>query len=273
MLFSGCWAVSVEPPVWVWKRSSFDGLGLGAEPLGHDPVPHAAGGPELGHLLEDVVVAVPEERQPGREVVHVEAGVDGRLHVGDGVGEREGDLLHRRRAGLADVVAGDRDGVPARDALAAVGEDVGDDPHRGPRRVHVGPAGDVLLEQVVLDRAAADVGRRHPLLLGHQLVEQQQDGRRRVDGHRRRDLVEREAGQQQPHVLERVDGHADLAHLALRRGDGRSRSPSGSAGRTRTTGRSGRRPSRNLKRWLVASAVPKPAYWRIVHSRPRYMVG
>ena len=24
MLFSGCWAVSVEPPVWVWNRSSND---------------------------------------------------------------------------------------------------------------------------------------------------------------------------------------------------------------------------------------------------------
>ena len=24
MLFSGCWAVRVEPPVWVWKRSSVD---------------------------------------------------------------------------------------------------------------------------------------------------------------------------------------------------------------------------------------------------------
>ena len=24
MLFSGCWAVSVDPPVWVWNRSSFD---------------------------------------------------------------------------------------------------------------------------------------------------------------------------------------------------------------------------------------------------------
>ena len=24
MLFSGCCAVSVEPPVWVWNRSSFD---------------------------------------------------------------------------------------------------------------------------------------------------------------------------------------------------------------------------------------------------------
>ena len=30
---------------------------------------------------------------------------------------------------------------------------------------------------------------------------------------------------------------------------------------------------RNLKRSLVASAVPKPAYWRIVQSLPRYIVG
>ena len=28
-----------------------------------------------------------------------------------------------------------------------------------------------------------------------------------------------------------------------------------------------------MKRWFVDSAVPNPAYWRIVHSRPRYIVG
>ena len=32
-------------------------------------------------------------------------------------------------------------------------------------------------------------------------------------------------------------------------------------------------PSRNLNRSLVDSAVPNPAYWRMVHSRPRYMSG
>ena len=30
-------------------------------------------------------------------------------------------------------------------------------------------------------------------------------------------------------------------------------------------------PSRNLNRSLVDSAVPNPAYWRMVHRRPRYM--
>ena len=55
----------------------------------------------------------------------------------------------------------------------------------------------------------------HPLLLGHQLVEEQQDGRGGVDRHRRGDLVEGQTAQQDPHVVDGVDGHADLAHLAL----------------------------------------------------------
>ena len=33
------------------------------------------------------------------------------------------------------------------------------------------------------------------------------------------------------------------------------------------------RSSRKRYRWLVALAVPKPAIWRRVHNRPRYMVG
>ena len=31
--------------------------------------------------------------------------------------------------------------------------------------------------------------------------------------------------------------------------------------------------SRYLKRAFVSSAVPKPAYWRMVQTRPRYMSG
>src|SRR5829696_5312147 len=79
MLFSGCCAVSVEPPVWVWNRSSLEASFL------------APSRPELGDLLEHVVVGVPEERQPRRELVDVETGVDGGLYVGDAVGDGEGD--------------------------------------------------------------------------------------------------------------------------------------------------------------------------------------
>ena len=87
MLFSGCWAVSVEPPVWVWKRSSLLTSFLAPKRSVMMRVPDATRGAELGDLLEEVVVGVPEEAEPGCEVVDVEAGVDRGLDVGDAVGD------------------------------------------------------------------------------------------------------------------------------------------------------------------------------------------
>jgi len=45
--------------------------------------------------------------------------LDRGVYVGEAVGEREGELLGRVRAGLADVVAGDRDRVPERQLARA----------------------------------------------------------------------------------------------------------------------------------------------------------
>ena len=126
----------------------------GAEPVAHQRRPQSPRGAELRHLLEEVVVRVEEEGEARAELVRREARVDRRCAVGDPVRERERELLDRGRAGLADVVAGDRDRVPARDPLRAVGEEVRRQPHRRPRREDVVPARDVLLEDVVLDGAA-----------------------------------------------------------------------------------------------------------------------
>ena len=71
-------------------------------------------GAVLRDLLEEVEVRVEEEGQARREVVDVEAALDAGLDVREPVGERERQLLGRGRAGLADVVAGDRDRVPLR---------------------------------------------------------------------------------------------------------------------------------------------------------------
>ena len=81
------------------------------------------------------------------------------------------------------------------------------------RRVDVGAARDVLLEDVVLDRARQR-RERHALPPRHGDVERQQDDRRRVDRHRRRDAVERDAVEQRRHVLDRVDRDADAADFA-----------------------------------------------------------
>ena len=196
---------------------------LRAEALAHDALPHAPRGAELRDLLDEVVVHVEEERELRAERVDVEARVDRGLHVRDAVGERERQLLRCVRARLADVIAADGDRVPAGHLAGAPREHVGDEPDRGPRRVDVRPARDVLLEDVVLHRAAKRAAR-HALLLGDGDVEAEEDGRRRVDRHRRRDLAERQALQQRAHVLDRVDGDADAADLAAcARGSSESR--------------------------------------------------
>ena len=70
-----------------------------AETVGHDPVPHASSGAELRDLLEEVVVAVPEEREPRRERVDIEPGaLTGTKPKG---GRLEWEVLGRRdRAAL-----------------------------------------------------------------------------------------------------------------------------------------------------------------------------
>ena len=151
----------------------------------------------------------------GAKLVDVHAGVHAPLHVLDAVAQRERELLRRRRAGLADVVAGDRDRVPLRHLLGAVADHVDDDPHARPRRVDVLLLGDELLEDVRLHRAR-QLRLRHALLLADQDVERDEHRRRRVDRHRGGDAVERDAVEQRLHVGERRDGDAALAHLAER---------------------------------------------------------
>ncbi len=158
-------------------------------------------------------MGIEEKRQPRGEVVDRQAMRQGGLDVGQTVRESEGDLLHRGRAGLAHVIAGDRDGVPARHPLGAEGDDVGDQPERVARWVDVGAAGGVLLQDVVLDRAP-DLLPGDALLLGDHQIERQQDGGGRVDGHRGGDPVQRDALEQPPHVLDGVDRHPHPPDLA-----------------------------------------------------------
>ena len=188
---------------------------LRAELVAHQPGPHPPGRPELRDLLEQLAPGGKEERETAGELVDVETPGERRTHVIDAVGQGERDLLHGRRAGLRHVVPGNRDGVPLRYLGAAVGKSIGDQAQRRLGREDVRPSGDVLLEHVVLDRAA-ELVTRYPVLFGHELVQQQQDGRRGVDRHAGGDLVERDAVEEPAHVLDRVDRHADLADLAVR---------------------------------------------------------
>ncbi len=77
--------------------------------IGHDPVPQSPRGAELGDLHEQVHADAPEEAQPSRELVDRQALLHRRADIFHAVGERVGELLHRRRPGLVHVIAADRD--------------------------------------------------------------------------------------------------------------------------------------------------------------------
>ena len=158
MLLSGCWAVSETPAVCVWKRISHERSLLAPKRLAQLARPDAPRGAVLGDLLEEVDLGVEEERQARRELVDVEAALDRLLDVGEAVLERERELLLGGGAGLADVVAGDRDRVPARHVVGAPLDHVAAQAHRGVDREAPLLLRDVLLEDVRLDRARQALG-------------------------------------------------------------------------------------------------------------------
>ena len=211
LLNTSC-AASDQPEVCEWARSDERARVLRVELL-HELGPKETRGAKLRHLHEEVHADRPEERQPRRKPVDIESGFDAGADIFDAVGERVGELQVLRRAGLLHVIAGDRDRVELRHLLRRVGEDVGDDAEAGCGRIDVGVAHHEFFEDVVLDRAAKFF-RRHALFLGGDDVERHDRQHRAVHGHRHGHLVERDAGEQRPHVVDRVDrdtGHADVA--------------------------------------------------------------
>ena len=209
MLLSGCWAVSVTPAVW------HPGPRLpGLVALAHVTRPDAPRRPQLRDLFEEVVVNVPEEGKARGERIDVEPPGDAPLHVREAVGEGERQLLGRRGARFADVIARDRDRIPQRRMLRAPLEHVDDDLERRLDRIHPRVLGHVLLENVVLHRAA-ELRDRDALLFGGGDVETEQNGGRAIDRHGRRDLIERDPGEQGLHVGQRRDRHAALADFPL----------------------------------------------------------
>ncbi len=183
----------------------------------HQARPQPAGGAQLRDLLEEVGVAVEEEREARQERVGIDAAADQLGHVGDAVGDGERQLLRGRGAGLADVVAGDRHRVPARHVGRAELDQVADQPHAGPLGDDPLPLGDVLLEDVGLERAG-EVLAVEAALLGGGHEQRQRDGRGARDGHRDRDGVEVDAVVEAPEVVGGGGGHALAADLAGRHG-------------------------------------------------------
>jgi hypothetical protein len=134
-------------------------------------------------------------------------------HVFKPVGQSEGKLLDRGRPCLLHVIPRDRDRVEFRHVPGGVFDDIGDDPHRRPGRVNIGVADHELFENIVLYRAR-ELLLRHTLLLGGDDVtgENRQDGA--VHRHRHAHPVQRDAVEEDLHVLDRVDRDTGLPDIA-----------------------------------------------------------
>ena len=211
LLKTSC-AVSDQPEVWQCVRSDSERSSLRIELL-HQLRPQHARGAQLRDLHEKIHADAEEERQPRREAVDREVCRDPGADIFDAVGKRIGEFEVGRRSGLLHVIAGDRNRIELRHMRRGVGKNIGDDAQRRLRRIDIGVAHHELFEDVVLDRAG-EFFRRHALLLGGDDIERKHRQHGAVHGHRHRHLIERNAGEQRAHVVDRVDGdarHADVA--------------------------------------------------------------
>ena len=179
----------------------------------HQLRPDHAGGTQLGDLHEVIHADRPEKRYARCELVDGEPRLDAGAYIFDAVGERIGELEVLRRAGFLHVIAGHRNRIELWHLRGGVGEDVGDDANARAGRIDISVAHHEFFEDVVLDRAR-QFGVRHALFLGRDDVKREHRQHRAVHGHRHAHLVERNAGEQRAHVVDRVDGHARHADVA-----------------------------------------------------------
>ena len=198
------------------------GLAMGAQHLGafrlcaeigHDASPELTGGTQLGGLHEEIHADAEKERQPAGEFVDREPLALRRPDIFHPVGQRIGQFLRQRRAGLLHVVAGNRNRIEFRHFLRCVFDDVGNDPHRRFGRIDIGVADHELLQNVVLNGAGEPRPVDTLLLTGNDEHGQHRQ-HRAVHRHRHAHLAERDAVKEDFHVLDTVDRHAGLADIA-----------------------------------------------------------
>jgi len=166
--------------------------------------------PQFGDLFEEINVGIEEERKARGEFIHIQPlAADHVLHVFHPVPKRKGQLLHRRRPRLPDMVPADADGVPPGYVLRPEFHRVADQLHRGIGRTHQGLLGNEFLQHVVLDRPP-NLRQGNPLELSRRAVHRPQGRRRRIDRHGRRHPVHGDPIHQLHEIFQGIDGDAAL---------------------------------------------------------------
>ncbi len=214
MLLYGSCSVSDTPDVWQCVRSIIE-PGFCAPNSVMMRAHEQARGAQLRDLHEEVHADREEEREAARRTRRCRGRASSAARAYSRPSASvNAELLHRGRAGFLHVVAGDRDRVELRHVLRRVLDDVGDDPHARLGRVDVGVADHELFEDVVLDGPAELRPASTPCSSAGDDVAGEHRQHRAVHRHRHGHLVERDAVEEDLHVLDRVDRDAGLADVA-----------------------------------------------------------
>ena len=175
--------------------------------------PQHTGGTHLGNLHEMVHAHAPEETKTRSEVVHTHAGIDTSTQVLQTVGQGVGQLDVGGGTCLLHVVAGDGDAVEFGHVFGGVFEDVGNNLHRGQRRIDIGVAHHKLLQDIILD-GTLQLFLRHSLLFGGNDIESQNGQHGTIHGHRHGHLAQVDLVEENLHVEDAVHSHTGFSHVA-----------------------------------------------------------
>ena len=193
-------------------RAEHEAFGIGrAKPL-HDAAPEQTSRAHLRDLKVEVHAHRPKERQARGKVVDIQPLGDGCFHVFRAICEGESHFQGLVSACLLHVITRDGDRVKTRHVRGRMRDDVADDAHAGLGRVNVGVAHHELFQNVILNRPRQLI-LWDALLFSGDYVTSQNWQHRTVHGHGDADLIERNAVEQNLHVLNAVDRHARLANV------------------------------------------------------------
>ena len=160
MLFSGCWAVSMLPAVWAWKRSVRERGSRAPKRSRMRRAQSRRAARNFATSSSRLLWALKKNESWGANSSTARPAAGAARHRRSALANVKATSCDRRASRLADVIPGDRDRVPARHAVLAERERVRDEPHGGAGREDVRAPGDVLLQDVVL-HGAGQARRRH----------------------------------------------------------------------------------------------------------------
>ena len=156
---------------------------------------------------------IEEEGQSRRKLVDLQAAFERSIYIGQSIGNSEGQFLNGGSSRLANMVATDADGIPTRHMARAKLDGIRHQAHgrlRWEKKLFLRA---VLLEDIVLQRAA-QLSHREATLLCVDNIHSPDDRGRAINRHRGGYFIERQAIEQDFHVGQRRDGNAAFAEFS-----------------------------------------------------------